>query len=229
MRPYAISLCFYLGAACLFFSCAAAPAVRVPQEGLPPPSTAQSGPERLPPEEPVIPPIPEYIMGRGLTSADQLADFLLSANPKLEQYFAGDMAALYVEEAAFEGVNHDAAFSQMCLETGFLKYGGLVTPEMNNFCGLGSLGPEQPGERFPDLRTGVRAHIQHLKAYATAEPLQRERVDPRYRLVRYGSSPAIKGLAGTWAADLQYAEKITSILKRLYRFSFEKAPQRDRS
>jgi hypothetical protein len=124
-----------------------------------------------------------------------------------------------VEEAAAEGVNHDVAFAQMCLETGFLRFGGLVQAEMNNFCGLGSIGPGQPGERFSEPRIGVRAHIQHLKAYATEEPLKQALVDPRYRYVRPGSSPLIKGLAGTWAADKGYAEKITGILERLYTFS----------
>ncbi|MDR1576151.1 MAG: cell wall hydrolase, partial [Treponema sp.] len=107
------------------------------------------------------------------------------------------------------------------LETGFLSYGGLVTPEMNNFCGLGSIGPGQSGETFPDTRTGVRAHIQHLKAYATEEPLNGVLVDPRYRWVRYGSSPTIAGLSGTWAADKFYSGKIGDILRRLYDFSFD--------
>jgi hypothetical protein len=113
----------------------------------------------------------------------------------------------------------------MCLETGFLRYGGLVTPDMNNFCGLGSIGPGQPGLAFPDLRTGVRAHIQHLKAYASEESLNGELVDPRFRFVRRGSSPAVGGLAGTWAADRSYSEKIRIILERLYTCLFtESAP-----
>jgi hypothetical protein len=159
-------------------------------------------------------------MGEGLVSPHTLAAFLVSVNPKAEKTFAEDLAVFYVEEGAAEGVNHDAAFAQMCLETGYLRFGGLVKPEMNNFCGLGSIGPGQPGERFPNPRIGVRAHIQHLKAYAAAEPLNQELVDPRYKWVRYGASPEIKGLAGTWAADPRYAEKINSILKRLYEFAF---------
>jgi hypothetical protein len=123
---------------------------------------------------------------------------------------------LYVEEAAAEGVNHDMAFAQMCLETGFLRFGGLVSAGMNNFCGLGAIGPGQEGEVFPDPRTGVRAHIQHLKGYATDLPLNGELVDPRYRWVRKGSSPRIRGLAGTWAADKSYGEKINRILERMY-------------
>jgi hypothetical protein len=109
----------------------------------------------------------------------------------------------------------------MCLETGFLRFGGLVTQDMNNFCGLGAIGPGQNGERFSSPRIGVRAQIQHLKAYATDEPLRQDLVDPRYRWVRYGSAPTIAGLAGTWAADRDYAEKIRNILERLYQTAFE--------
>ena len=163
-------------------------------------------------------PVPEYIMGTGLIKPEDLSDFLLYTNPRAEKGFVENLANLYAEEAAIEGVNHDTAFAQMCLETGFLRFGGLVTPDMYNFCGLGATGPGVPGNRFPDPRTGVRAHIQHLKAYATDTPLKQELVDPRYHYVRYGSSPAIKGLAGTWAADLLYAEKINGILERLYFF-----------
>ena len=172
------------------------------------------------PERPVKTPIPEYIMGKGIVLPEDMAAFLLDTNPYVTSDFVNDLVLYYKEEADAEGVNHDTAFAQMCLETGFLKFGGLVQPEWNNFCGLGAIGPEQPGLVFPDPRTGVRAHIQHLKAYATDEPLKQELVDPRYRYVRYGSSPEIKGLSGTWAADRSYAEKISSILERLYSFVY---------
>jgi hypothetical protein len=114
----------------------------------------------------------------------------------------------------------------MCLETGFLAFGGLVTPDQYNFAGLGATGflnsdgiPDK-GLFFPDPRTGVRAQIQHLKAYGSTEPLTGELVNPRFRFVRRGSSPTIEGLAGTWAADRQYAFKINAILERLYEFAF---------
>jgi hypothetical protein len=138
----------------------------------------------------------------------------------LDKPFAKEFAKIYIEEAAIEGVNHDVAFSQMCLETGFLSYGGLVTPDMNNFCGLGSIGPGQSGERFPTPEIGVRAQIQHLKAYATDEPLKQTLVDPRRRWVRYGSAPTIYALAGTWAADREYGRKLKTILDNLYAESF---------
>ena len=176
------------------------------------PETVPAIPER--PDSPVL------IMGKGKVSGEKLAEFLTRHNSRIDGGFIRSLSNFYLEEAAAEGVNHDIAFAQMCLETGFLHYGGLVTPDMNNFCGLGAIGPGQPGLKFPDPQTGVRAHIQHLKAYASTEPLNNTLVDPRYRYVKIGSSPAIDGLSGTWAADKAYSKKIGRILDRLYGFVF---------
>jgi hypothetical protein len=166
------------------------------------------------------PELPENIIGKGKVDGEKLALFLKQNNPQADAGFAGLLSVHYIEEAAFEGVNHDIAFVQMCLETGFLRFGGDVKPEQFNFCGLGTIAKGEPGLSFPDPRTGVRAQIQHLKAYATEEPLKGDLVDPRYRFVRKGSSPAVTGLAGTWAADRQYAVKLNEILRRLYDFAF---------
>jgi hypothetical protein len=161
------------------------------------------------------------IMGSGIIPAEDLAAFLIYVNSDIDEDFVRELALIYTEEAAKEGINHDVAFAQMILETGFLRFGNLVRPEMNNFAGLGAIGPGQEGLSFPDPRTGVRAQIQHLKAYASDAPLNGVLVNPRYFLVRLGSSPEIRGLAGTWAADPLYADKINSILERLYLFSFD--------
>ena len=173
------------------------------------------------PERPIIPYIPTYIMGTGRIHPGTMESFLLSINPGADKEFVENLVIFYVQEAALEGVNHDTAFAQMCLETGFLRFGNLVTPDMYNFAGLGAIGPEQPGLSFPDPRIGVRAHIQHLKAYGCDEPLKQELVNPRYRFVRRGSSPTITGLAGTWAADPDYASKINSILERLFIYAYD--------
>ncbi|MDR1325727.1 MAG: glucosaminidase domain-containing protein [Treponema sp.] len=197
------NLSFLLGLVCmLFFSCSIYPSALRPQN---------------PPERPVV---PTYIMGTGVMSEELLTAFLFSSNPNADALFVQELAGIYIEEASIENVNHDVAFSQMCLETGFLKYGNLVTPDMNNFCGLGSIDAEHIGERFPNPRIGVRAHIQHLKAYGADEPLKQELVDPRYRWVTpKGKAPDIMGLAGNWAADPQYGEKIIVLLRRLYESS----------
>jgi hypothetical protein len=182
------------------------------------PAVQANYPENV--KKPTIPSSPELILGQGSIKSEKLAKFLLIVNPEIEEPFAYDFAKLYVEEAAAEGVNHDIAFSQMCLETGFLSFGGLVKPEMNNFAGLGAIGPGQEGEYFPSTQIGVRAQIQHLKAYATNEPLKHPLVDPRHRWVRYGSAPTIYELAGSWATDKDYGKKIKNILDNLYAVAY---------
>jgi hypothetical protein len=200
-----------------FASCATAPKHAATTGGNAP--AAQTAyPENV--RKQPIPASPELILGRGSVESKKLAKFLLIVNPEIEETFAYDFAKLYVEEAAVEGVNHDIAFSQMCLETGFLSFGGLVKPDMNNFAGLGAIGPGQEGESFPSTQIGVRAQIQHLKAYATDEPPARPLVDPRYRWVRYGSAPTIYELAGLWAADKEYGRKIKNILDNLYAVAY---------
>jgi len=158
------------------------------------------------------------ILGKGETPVETLVSFFLSENKNADREYIKELANYYIAEAEAEGINHDVAFAQMCLETGFLRFGGLVSPEMNNFCGLGSTGPGVPGASFPTAQLGIRAHIQHLQAYATDIPLQGELIDPRYHFVRRGSVPEVQGLAGSWAADRHYAEKIETILGRLYHF-----------
>lgn len=157
------------------------------------------------------------IMGAGVHGVEGLLDFFLRNDPDADPQLVAGLAGMYIEECSLEGVNSDVAFVQMCLETGFLGFGGLVTEDMNNFCGLGAVSPEQPGLSFPDARTGIRAHVQHLKAYASTEPLVGELVDPRFQLVQpRGKAPDVLGLAGTWAADPLYGQKMADMLASLF-------------
>ena len=160
---------------------------------------------------------PDAIMGCGAMSESRLTSFFLENNSSADPVKVRRMAGYYIEESRVEGVNADVAFIQMCLETGFLRFGGAVTEDMNNFCGLGTVGGGKSGQRFPDERTGVRAHIQHLKAYGTSAPLAGRPVDPRYKYVTpKGKAVTVHGLSGTWAADRQYGMKLSALLDRLY-------------
>ncbi len=160
----------------------------------------------------------DRIMGRGKTSEMQLMMFLKSNNESGFNKFP-ELPKLFREEAIIEGVNYDIAFCQMCVETGFLQFRGDVKPEQNNFAGLGAIGGGAAGASFPSARVGIRAQIQHLKAYASSEPLVQELVDPRFRFVTRGVAPLIGQLSGRWAADLDYGTKIMAMLKRLYEAS----------
>ncbi|MBD2677502.1 MULTISPECIES: N-acetylmuramoyl-L-alanine amidase [Nostoc] len=157
----------------------------------------------------------ERVMSNGNTSEVQLQLFLRNNNENALVKFP-DISKLYREEAGIEGVNYDIAFCQMCVETGFLRFGGDIKPEQNNFAGLGTIGGGSEAASFPSARIGVRAHVQHLKAYASLEPLVQEVVDPRFRFVTRGIAPLIDQLSGRWSADLDYGTRITAMLKRLY-------------
>lgn len=161
------------------------------------------------------------LLDEGIKNESQLAEFFLSHNPDYDKAKIKRMAAIYIEESRMENINSDVAFVQMCLETGFLKFGNLVTPEMNNFCGLGAISPEQPGETFPDVRTGIRAHIQHLQAYATPADvsLHNPLVDPRYSWPHKAkNAKTVFDLAGSWATDKEYGNKLDGLLSELEEF-----------
>ncbi|MDZ8023812.1 MAG: N-acetylmuramoyl-L-alanine amidase [Nostoc sp. DedQUE11] len=157
----------------------------------------------------------DRVMSNGNTSEVQLQLFLRNNNENALAKFP-DISKLYREEAGIEGVNYDIAFCQMCVETGFLRFGGDIKPEQNNFAGLGAIGGGSEAASFPSARIGVRAHVQHLKAYASLEPLVQEVVDPRFRFVTRGIAPLIDQLSGRWSADLDYGARITAMVKRLY-------------
>lgn len=164
--------------------------------------------------------IRERIMDTGQLSMERMLSFLWLHNQKLDLQEARQLAQLYLEESFAEGVNHDIAFGQMCLETGYLKYTGDVSREQFNYCGLGATGNAEPGLFFASPQEGVRAHIQHLKAYGSTDSLTNQLVDSRFRFVKRGTAQNISDLTGNWASDPRYHYKIKSILTRLYDGSY---------
>ena len=158
------------------------------------------------------------IMGLGSTVDAQMLTFLRAFNPNAGSQFP-DLPRLYREEAITEGVNFDLAFAQMCVETDFLQFPGPTKSSQNNFGGLGALGGNPEGASFASARLGVRAHIQHLKAYASTEPLANAVVDPRFSFVPRGVAPTVALLSGRWEADLNYGDKILSRTRQLYEVS----------
>ena len=126
-----------------------------------------------------------------------------------------EFCKIYYEECEAEGIKAEVAFVQSMIETGFLQFGGSVKIEQFNFAGLGATGNGVSGNSFENVRIGIRAHVQHLKCYANAEPLQNECVDPRWGEWLRNKAPYVEWLSipnnphGTgWAGDADYAAKI---------------------
>lgn len=150
------------------------------------------------------------IMGESIATEAQLLEYLAANNPAALDEFA-DLPGLYLEEGKSEGVRGDAAFCMACKETGFFKFGGDVKKEQNNFCGLGATGGGNPGHSFETHRLGVRANIQHLKAYGSTEPLVNECIDARFKYVSRGVALTFEDLAGKWAVPGYNTKKYTSL------------------
>ena len=194
--------CFFFSAFLLFFSCVSSSVISKQHEPLQ---------------------LSRRLLDQGQLTADQLTDYFMSRNTNADRGHILQFAQYYIDEAAAEGINSDVAFAQMCLETGFLRFGGLVQPEFHNYCGLGAMDADHPGEIFETEELGVRAHIQHLQAYATTEEvsLHKELVDPRYNWVHKTKFiETIYQLAGTWATDPQYGQKLESNLVNMETFNY---------
>ena len=165
----------------------------------------------------------ESILGTPLARQDQCVQYLLSRNPYPNiEVSAKQLVAYYYEEGQREGIRPDVAFAQAIKETGFFTYGGTVTPDQNNFCGLGTTSSLVKGAYFPSAELGVRAHIQHLLAYASTRRPTLPVVDPRYDLVReyygQGTLNRYSELNGRWAVPgVGYGQSVMSIFRAILR------------
>ena len=139
-----------------------------------------------------------HIMGTAQATAQQMALYCRSRNPapQITGCSLEALAQTFLTEGKAEGVRGDVAFAQSLHETGYFQFGGIVQPNQNNFAGIGALNGSAAGQAasFPDVVTGVRAQIQHLKAYASTEPLKNACVDPRFGLVTRGCAPYVEWL-----------------------------------
>ncbi|HRK19212.1 MAG TPA: glucosaminidase domain-containing protein, partial [Hyphomicrobiaceae bacterium] len=102
----------------------------------------------------------------------RLQAYLATRNTSVPNQF-DSIAVEYMKHGEELGVRWDYAFFQMLVETGSLSFkngnrSGDVRPTQNNFAGLGATGNGERGESFPDVSTGVRAHLEHILLYAGA-------------------------------------------------------------
>ena len=133
-----------------------------------------------------------------------------------------DFARIVYEEAKAENIKAEVVWTQIMKETGYLQFGGQVKIEQFNFAGLGATDNGAAGASFPDVRTGIRAQVQHLKAYGSTAALKNNCVDPRFNLVRRGSAEYVEILGSKenpsnigWATDTNYGVDLVKMIKDL--------------
>lgn len=164
------------------------------------------------------------IMGTTSTTAMQMANYFTAKGGKYP--YSGnsvaptikDFCQIYIDECKAEGVKAEVAFAQAMMETGFLRFGGDVKKEQYNFAGLGATGNGASGNRFESIRIGIRAQVQHLKAYASKESLKQKCVDGRYQYVTKGVAPYVEWLGQKenpsgkgWATAVNYGYNIVNL------------------
>ena len=154
----------------------------------------------------------------------RLMGFLKSRNSGYDSRF-DEIAADYMRIGKQLKIRWDIAFFQMLVETGNLTFRRDVTANQNNFASIGAISSHNAGETFPDIATGVKAHLQHLLMY-TGEHLD-DAVAERTRNVQdWGvltswqktiSGPMAYGqLFNKWAPARSYLRDISSLAESFY-------------
>lgn len=164
------------------------------------------------------------IVGKPVATVEQMLAHIRKKNPDIPQSVI-DMIPYYISEGEVEGIRGDVAFAQSCIETGnfvFPESTCAVTLEQNNFAMMGVVTTFAKGLSFDTPQLGIRAQIQHLKAYASTKNLVGECVDPRFTYVTRGCAPYVEWLGMPenpqgkgWAAAKGYGSSILRVLNEI--------------
>ena len=177
----------------------------------------------------------DSIVGPSRVSSAQIAAWF---RPRTRlPYRAGlpldQLASLYISEGQLAGVRGDIAFTQSVVETAWFSFpaGGKLTPEQNNFAGIGACDSCPTGLTFASVQLGIRAQMQQLRRYADpysrswnigAPPVQPLWPDAAaYDVMNrtHGWAPTWQSLSGTWASSLSYAASINLLYNSLWNYA----------
>ncbi|MDD2371896.1 MAG: N-acetylmuramoyl-L-alanine amidase [Firmicutes bacterium] len=134
--------------------------------------------------------VKEYLISKiGATYYNSTSPIYTGSTITINQYYNQVLDAYY-NIAPLYGVKPEVAIAQAFLETGYMKFGGLVEIGDFNFAGIYATGsaiteaqsldlkgadpnkveliPGDMAARFKSIEYGVEGHIHHLLAYATS-------------------------------------------------------------
>lgn len=121
--------------------------------------------------------------------------------------------------AKAEDVNAYFVLAQQLLETGNLKFeNSSVKPEYYNFAGLGVTDSKPNPNKFFSNYEGQLAQVQHLKGYATTDPLKEECKDQRFTLLmdKRGTAVNAAELSNKWASNSSYGELLAEMYNQFH-------------
>jgi hypothetical protein len=167
---------------------------------------------------------PVLIMGSGKLNAGSIVSYIVNKGSTMNKQQINALVSLYIREAQVEGINHDIAIAQMCYATNFLNNQQLLNTF--NYAGLNTdMGISFKGDGKSHLNDteGVRAHIQHIKGYASTVRPIKDLVDSRYNLLitsgLLGKCNTLEDLFKLWSPynAQDYGHEIRKILNELFR------------
>jgi hypothetical protein len=143
------------------------------------------------------------------------------------------LTALFILEGNRAGVRGDIAFAQSILETRWFNFpsNGMLTPQQNNFAGIGACDSCVTGVTFASVQLGVRAQMQQLRRYADpnsrswnigATPVWPLWATPAaYDVMNrtHGWAPSWQSLSGTWATSPSYASSINALYNSMWNYA----------
>jgi N-acetylmuramoyl-L-alanine amidase len=131
------------------------------------------------------------------------------------------IAPAYWEYGAITGIRPEVLYAQSAKETAFGRFGGAVTPDQNNWCGVKTRNAtgdlREDHESFSTPEEGVRAHFNHMYAYLGRPPIGEPH--GRYYIVLAlpwaGTVKTVEELGGKWAPSASYGQDIVKMLEGL--------------
>jgi peptidoglycan hydrolase CwlO-like protein len=170
------------------------------------------------------------IMGPNTLTADQMLAWFDAQGyrPRLGDTNVAELAQIFLDEGAAEGVRGDFAFAQAIVETG-----GFSAAPDHNYSGLGWCDTCARGTVFPTPRDGIRAQIQLLLNYADADSRSANLHNPPStywwgpnagdafdHYFAKGWAPTWRDMGhGNWATDPNYAGKVIGVYNAMVKFS----------
>lgn len=155
------------------------------------------------------------IMGASKVDAETIFKFIRRHNAG----FDIEIARAFLDIGATYGIRGDVAVCQAIVETGWFKFadGTAVRPDQHNYCGLGVTRRGMRGATFDCVSDGVRAHLQHLFAYASIDPIPAGEplLDPRFKMVTRGVATTWFELSNRWAMNPNYGKQIMDLYAQL--------------
>lgn len=158
------------------------------------------------------------IISPATATLEQCEEWAKSKNAK--QTFINNLP-IYFKKCAKVGINPVVAIVQYAKETGYGKFGGVLTEDFKNPCGLkipagGDCKDPEAHKRFATWEDGVKAHIDHLALYAGAEGYPKsDTLDPRHFSYLKGKCKTVEALSGNWSPSSTYGNDLVKMLKEV--------------